>query len=276
MKNLFNKSQFWLGLALVLVVTSAVAEESVHSDSSPLIVELVAEKTDVYIGEPVYIVARLRNTGSAPIPVPAMLEWQSAKLQLQIESPDGKPMLFTPLFFADTTIPLRDLAPGDMLTQALPVFFGSAGWTFREAGSYRLTIVYHHLTDRHDLLQSNAISLNVSSEQGSSEILVNDSAASFEAGKFMLWRQGDHLVDGISILERLIEKQPDSLLANYVRFALASNLSTGFRNYAIGQYRMADCNNALSLFDSVERGKLPVTLQEKMRMGQERCGVSPG
>lgn len=263
-----------VSLCIVLLISSkfSIAEEAETSQKHPLVVELEAQKPNVIVGEPVYITARLRNSGSGNVQVPMILEFQSLTLRLQITHPNGKTIQFSPLFYADTIIPNKNSSSNEKLEQVLPIFFGSNGWTFPRPGTYQLALQYEHKSATNVIqIESEAISVMVNNEEATSEILVNDSMSSIAAGKFMFWQQGDHLTEGILKLNKLVEQHPDTILANYARLALARNISRGFRNYAVGKFRKADCQLALELFSRVKAQQLPTYLKNKMVSDVERC-----
>lgn len=273
MKRIFGVNH-WLVIALLGFPLTSLSTEYISSNGFPLLTQIETDKTSIVIGEPSYITVRLSNSGSEPIAVPGMLEWQSTTLRLMITAPDGRAIPYSSLFFADLSIPERSLAAGEQIEQVLPIFFGAGGWSFQQPGTYKLKLSFNQNSrigaTAH---QSNQLSIVVTEEVGASALLVNDSKSSAEAGKFLFWQQGDHLKGGIENLNRLVEHYPDSILANYSRFALARNLSRSFRNYTIGELRKADCQGALELFRHVQRSLLPANLAKKMDQDQSRCSL---
>ena len=67
-----------------------------------------------------------------------------------------------------------------------------------------------------------------------------------EQGKFLLFECGDHLTEGISSLQKLVDKHPQSLLANYANFALGKNFAIDFADFQKGKVRKAEPDKSMS------------------------------
>jgi hypothetical protein len=135
-----------------------------------------------------------------------------------------------------------------------------------------VTAGYRDSTRTHNkALRSNGVIVSVADESGLGAFLMNDSSASDEAGKFLLWQRGDHLQAGHTLLTNLLKPFPNSPVADYVLLAFGRNLSRSFRNYAIGRIRQPDCAAALAYFQKVRSDRLPTFLQIQKNLDEARC-----
>lgn len=222
---------------------------------------IVAGKAKVELGEPVYLTAILGNTGSDAVAVYPSLYPEDSALQINVTEPGGKTVAFVPYSLDLNDSVARDLSVGDTLSAVFPIFYGGRGWTFRETGEYRIRAVFTDPAGGKALVESAAISLTVAASDNSGQYLMDDSKASSEAGKFLLWQSGDHLRAGIAHLQGLVEQFPNSVTADYVRLAFARNLSKPFRDYSIGKLRKADPEAAMKLLEKVNPDRLPAYLK---------------
>jgi tetratricopeptide (TPR) repeat protein len=177
---------------------------------------------------------------------------------------------------ADTDIKLETLAPRADVTAVVAIFYGGRGWTFTQAGNYTITALYRNPLDRSaNPVRSNPLSISVALGNGAGEFLIKDDAGE-EAGKFLLWQQGDHLRKGIRRLTDLIERYPDSPLADYAQLALGLNLSRAFKDYSIGQVRKPDYELARRYLQKVQPTRLPINLQVENTLAQARSAGKLG
>ncbi len=238
---------------------------------------LSTEKDRVLLGEPVYLLVQLRNTGPVPIEVDPVLAPQVGNLKLEIASTNQPPFRFSPRFYTDVTAPRLTLAPNASLRAIVPIFFGSPAWTFQRPGDYRLTASYHDAKQRNaPALKAQTHPLAVSEEDGAGRFLLEDGEESVQAGKLLLWRQGDHLQKGAAKLKALADKFPESPLADFANLALASNLAQPFRDYSRGQVRQPDYQTALRHLEKIRPGNLPSYLRVQKNLDQARCLLNTG
>ena len=246
--------------------------------SSTLDLTLGADKEQYVIGEPVYITARLTNIGGEVQQVFSELRPSDGATHILVTTPDGRQGTFSPLVRADydSTV-LMELNQGETIGAVFPVFFGAEGWTFTEPGKYLITAIYETPFAKGQVAQvkSEPISILVEhTSEGSGEFLIEDGEASFEAGKFLTWQAGDHLMSGQERLEALLERWPDSLLANYANFAFGKSLSEPFADYRVNAIRPADCERAMSLLAVVDENLVSRHILLLTNIAQARCELN--
>ncbi len=260
--------------AVSLVVTTLIPAQPMVQAGNPsdsLKLTIAVEKTNVVLGEPVYVTVRLRNTGSSPAKVFKNLRPEVGVAQVDVTAPDGRTFGFVPLAIIDTDEPLGDLAPGEEVSAVFALFYGARGWTFQRPGKYTLVAKYQDPTHRKkEALRSNSVTVSVTQVDGAGEFLMKGDAGR-EAGKFLVWQAGDHLRKGIAHLKDLIEKFPNSPLVDYAQLALGNNLGKSFRDYSIGRVRRPDCGTALAHLQKVRSDRLPTYLKVRKNLAQARC-----
>lgn len=236
---------------------------------------LEAHRTQLQLGEPLYLTARLRNVGRTWATVDPALSPESHRVVVDFTDATGESRRFLPLFYADVTIPSRRLAPGEEVAAVFPVFFGSLGWSVSRPGTVQVQIAMEG-SDGDELTVSNALVLDVSGGSPLAEALVDGSETSLEAGKFLLWHQGDHLTQGRRTLETLVREDERSILADYARLALGRNLARSFRDYTRSQVRESDCLAALDWLHAVRVDLLPPYLQIQHSHSMADCHAKLG
>lgn len=241
---------------LVVIVLSVMFCATAQAEVAGLKLTIDAGKANVELGEPVYLTAMLSNTGPDAVVVYPSLYPEDSALQVKVVTPGGKAVAFVPFSLDLNDSIMQQFSAGSSLTAVFPIFYGGRGWTFQETGEYRISAVFVDPADGAPMVESTAISLTVSASDNSGEYLINDSKASSEAGKFLLWQQGDHLRAGIVHLQGLVEQYPESVNADYARLAFARNLSKPFRDYSIGTLRKADPDAAMKYLNKVDPGRL--------------------
>ena len=221
-----------------------------------LVLELRVTRPSVVVGEPVYVILRMRNTGQTAQAVYPSVELTSGTVTVGIVDPTGDTRPFLPLGRGEPDAALAPLQPGEALAAMEPVFFGGLGWTFKKPGKYGLFAVYAHRADPE--LRSATASLEVLAGDGSGEslVVVNDIRGE-EAGKFLVWFGGDHLRQGISRLEQIGSDNPQSPIGSYYYLAMASNWAAPFRDFVAGNVRAPRPTDALQYLTRVDINELP-------------------
>lgn len=237
--------------------------------------ELVVEtdRSQLELGEPVYLTARLRNTGNSWVTVNPVLSPQAHTVTVHLADGREGPRRFLPLFFADLTVPEQRLGPGDEIAAVFPVFFGSLGWSLARPGESQVQLSAKIGGEE---LYSKELHLQVRDESPYAADLVDGSSASWEAGKFLMWQQGDHLTEGREMLQSLVSADGESILADYARLALGRSLARSFRDYTQDQLREPDCIGALEWLQAVRVDKLPTYSQIQHALSSATCHARLG
>ena len=257
-------------LSIVLLSDYGLAEE--RPGGTLLELRLEIGKTTLVLGEPVYVTVQLINVGTTPIEVSKLLVPQLGDVQIEIASPSRPRFVYLPLFYSDAVQTRTSLAPGDEIAAAFPIFYGALGWTFHRPETYGVIVGYRYSSGAHHVLvQSNPVSVTVVDEGGPGSLLMSGTPASEEAGKFLLWQRGDHLVAGQALLTDLLKTFPDSSVSDYALLAFGRNVSRSFRNYAVGRIRLADCESAMKYLHHVRTDRLPALLQVQQHLDEARC-----
>ncbi|WP_374562217.1 hypothetical protein [Ideonella sp.] len=244
--------------------TLVVALGTAHSAEPPHSLQLTAqtEQADAELGEPIYLTVRLHNLGADAAEVTPLLDPEDGHVSVLVDGPSGRRLGYLPLSLRDTlgsSAPTR-LAPGQSVSATLPIFFGASGWTFTQPGAYRVRASYRTSPDA-IAVESATLTIEVRPGEADLRSLLSNDEASNEAGKFLVWRSGDHLTKGRALLKALTEQGPDSRLRDHYRVAEARSWSHGFRNYVTGQAREADFTQTLQALEGVREDRLPGTVR---------------
>lgn len=245
-------------------------------NSAALHLSLVAEDREYLVGEPVYLTISLENRGTENERVFGRLRPADGQTHVSMSGP-RKRGIFAPLATSDLDeTAMVELAPGEIIGDVFPVFFGAAGWTFLQSGTYEVSASYETPNKQRQIVhvESAPISVRIKkSEDGASDHLVQEGRASLDVGKFLLWQAGDHLTEGKRRLETLIQQWPRSPLAHYARFTLAKSLSEPFSNYSTKAVRPPDCETAKRLLSETDLSVLPRNLQVQLHLARMRCEI---
>jgi hypothetical protein len=246
-------------IALPLALTLALGATGAHA-AAQLELSLAAPKASFILGEPVAVLARLANTGDEPAQAPRHLRPEYGAVTYNIAGPVTRS--YAPWALKEPAEPYGPLAPGEVLEQSVDLFFAADGWVFLEPGTYEITATMAGVAP------SAPLSISVTEPQGEAES--NAAAqllASDEAGRFLLLRGGDHLKDGIAVLEDIAQDQADSSLAAYANLALGLNQLAPARDFAAGTVRPADPQAAADRLDLVQDQPLSLAATVEAKLG---------
>jgi len=263
------------------VSPSSALDPAAVIPTADLELSIRTEKESYFVGEPIYLVVRLRNTGRETKRVMGLLHPDDGAISVYIAAADGVPRRYASLAIADNdSTAYQQLASGETIGDIFAVFFDASGWVFREPGTYQLDAKYRTV-DRPNVVSevaSNSITITIEeTPDGSGKGLVaSGDPASFEAGKFLLWQSGDHLVQGQARLAEIVEQYPESVLSSYARFALGKNLSQPFTDYGRGVTRPADCRGSSEYLGAVKTAQISENTQIQRLVAQYRCNVRLG
>jgi hypothetical protein len=208
--------------------------------------KLSTDKLEYLLGEPVIAYIQIINSGSEPISIIAQIDPKYDYLNFYIKKEISKEILFVPYVVADSIIQTSILEPGKSITKDIKIFYGGNGWTFESAGKYQIRCVYKGTTENlGESIGSNVVEINVLPTKSEQEKEQVNLMMGEEQGKFLLFESGDHLTYGISSLLELINKFPESQLANYANFALGKNFAIDFKDFQKGRIRKAEIEKSI-------------------------------
>lgn len=225
------------GRGIGVALGAALLAYQPAQDAPALAVTLAAEKAVYTIGEPVVVHVTIRNLGGAR-EIPSRLEPEYGAIVFSIRrSGDQAWRVFRPWAVFDNAGSLP-LAAGQTVVVPSRIFFGAGGWTFQSTGDYVVSA-------RFGPYSSNEFTLRIdrgSQEEGTwgGRLVENN-----QAGKFLLLDGGDHLRDGIPLLEQIAATQ--TTLGGYAAHALGMSAATPYTNLRTGERRGAQLERAVPL-----------------------------
>ncbi|HMS82553.1 MAG TPA: hypothetical protein PKD12_02755 [Nitrospira sp.] len=241
-----------------------------------LVISVIPERSHYLVGEPVYVAVRLRNSGDRTERVIESLHPEDGGVDLVITGPDGRAVPFVPYGETDRdTESNTSLSPGQTIGNMVPIFFGGNGWTFRKPGTYRIVAYFQFAAEKGKVRESKSAPATIEIVPSSqSTALVDDAEpVSQEVGKFLLWQAGDHLEKGLERLRALLDREPDSPLASYARFALGRSLSEPFMDYRKKTVRTPDCAVAQGYFSRVNDQHVTDYVRVQIAIAKGRCAA---
>lgn len=237
------------------------------------------EKSSYVVGEPVYLILRLRNTGDEARPAISRLDPLVNSVAIHVTGPAEESIRYAPIAEVDYDEGMIEpVAPGEVIANVVPVFFGANGWTFREAGEYRLAAVYSMVDaqGRRQLIEAEPVSVEITPSRGAAVEIAGEDETAFEAGKFLLWQGGDHLEQGRAYLQRFVEQAPDSVVADYIHAAFARSYSRPFMDYRQDAVRPADCDRTMLHLSRIRTGSISDFVRLQNAVSGLRCAAREG
>jgi len=194
-----------------------------------------------------------------------------------VAAPGGARTTFRPMTESFDLAPPRMLAPRQELSASFPMFFGDRGWTTARAGTFRAQATYFQLLrgTPSEVTVSNPVTITVADADPAGHLLMAG-VAGVQAGKFLAWLGGDHLLQGVARLQEIVVRHPDSVLADYAKLAIGRSLSREFTNFAIDRVRPPEYARALAYLADVRADRLPPYLRIIHALEQARCLVRTG
>lgn len=263
-----NRSVKCIVAGVMLLTTGGAWSQSLQLD--------VRMDKDTYVlGEPIYLSASLTNVGRETLSVMPLLTPDLGLIDVQIASVEGRQVGFFPLSIVDVDIEPVSLDFGQSLHATFPVFFGSRGWTITEPGTFTIRAMYRHIVAPGEVSEIVSDEMKIRVEQdptGASSFLFKGQTAEVaEAGKFLTWQSGDHLVAGRSHLMALVAQFPESILSSYIRLSFAVSQSRPFTNYIERRVRPANEQDCLASLSKVDVEALLVFLRIQARVVEATC-----
>jgi len=266
---------FTLALALWLGSALAGAPAAAQTSGEGLRLTLEPGEAALVLGEPAYATVTLYNAGSEAVTILPDLTLTSGFVEIRVDPPEGEAFEFTPLAVDDVEVARAELAPGDEIAEVVQVFFGGRGWTFDRPGSYTLTATYR--VPGGTQVRSEPATVNVAEGDSAGRSLLSAQPETLrQTGKFLVWQQGDHLRRALARLEEIVERYPDSQVADYARLAMGINLSESFYDYTAGGVRKARPAEALRWLEGVRETSLPPVQRLRLHMALSRSYAALG
>lgn len=218
---------------------------------------LFTDKSEYLLGEPVIVYTQIINPGSERVSIIDQIDPRYGHLNLYIKRQDKEEIVFVPYIFADSNIHASILEPGKSITEAIKIFYGGNGWTFESAGKYQIRAIYKgNIENPAEKIGSNVVEITVLPPEHEQEKEGVNLIMGKEQGKFLLFESGDHLTEGISSLRKLVNKFPESHLANYANFALGKNFAIDFKDFQKGRIRKADIEKSINHLNKAKNKEL--------------------
>lgn len=215
--------------------------------------KLFTDKSEYLLGEPVIAYIQITNSGSEPISIVNQLQPKYDYINFYIKREKEEENLFVPYTVADSVIRTTIVEPGNSISQDIKIFYGGNGWTFKLAGKYRVRATYKgNIEITSEKIESNVIEIKVLSPKNEQEKEQVNLMMGKEQGKFLIFESGDHLTYGISSLLELVNKFPESQLANYANFALGKNFAIDFKDFQKGRIRKAEIEKSIDHLNKIK------------------------
>lgn len=260
--------------AVALVASAALTGTTTVAAQDPargLSLKIETERPSYALGEPVYLIVRIFNQGRAEAKFVPLLSPKDGLVAISIQNPAGRGIGFEPLASRDREASPVALAPGGQVATTFPIFFGATGWVFRAAGKYpvRAQFEVHTGPGTPQVIKSEAIAVTIRDDgaQGAAT-LMDGSAASLEAGKFLVWGSGDHLVQGMERLNQFAARNPTSPAVDHYRVALGRSSARPFKNYKVGSVRPAEYARAVTELARARDDVLPSVVRVEKYLAQ--------
>ena len=238
--------------------------EGVNITATPL-------KNAVELGEPIYIAIYVTNKGTEPVKIIGSLKPDNPLVDIYSSAKGKEPVILAPMGDMDSAGSI-DLGPGQTTGDIAPIFFGANGWNFTQPGTYRISVVVRVPVEKgFARFRSSEAVIEVKPSEAGKELFSMEKLDTYQAGKFLLWRSGDHLENGIKALREISKRYPSAVLTTYITAARAHNLSKPFANYIIGKVRLPDCKQADRLRKTMDMGILSENLQIQEYISRARC-----
>ncbi|CCQ89666.1 exported hypothetical protein [Nitrospina gracilis 3/211] len=228
-------------------------------------------KQSVELGEPVYLAVQVTNMRGEPVSLIGSLKPGEGLIEVYSIGANGEKKILLPLSASDFS-GSTTLGPDQTAGEVFPIFFGANGWNFNEAGEYRISVQLEVPAEGgFSAFASEPAVIKVGSSKAGKALVSVDNPSNMEAGKFLLWRRGDHLEAGIKFLTTLSEQHPNSALSSYISAARVQSYSEPFANYTLKEVRAPDCEQANALRKTVNMNVLPENLLIEDFIAQAHC-----
>lgn len=251
-------------------ISEAQPSASVIQGEGIKLIAIPLKKT-LELGEPVYIAVHVINKGQKPVNIAGGLHPGEGLMEVYSIDANGEKVELPPMGEGDAE-GIITLEPDQTIGAVFPIFFGANGWNFTKAGEYHISVELK-IPDKDGFLNfsSEPAIIKVESSKAGRVLFEGKEINNSEAGKFLLWRSGDHLEEGLKLLASLSDQHPNSVLSSYILSAQAHNYSEPFANYLKGEVRVPDCKMADSLRKMINPDVLTENLLIEDYISQAKC-----
>jgi hypothetical protein len=249
-------------LVVALLAGAAVAQES------RLTLTLTAPKAEYALLEPVVLDVVLANAGKTPAQIVDELPPEFGTVRYFARAEGGEELRFAPGVHAcGAGFPVT-LNPGEARGAQARLSFGTHGWVFAEAGTWTVRAVYDTRGTR---VESAGVSFTVRKPAGAEELRAAELLKSVDAGLYLYFDGGDHLRNGISVLESVVREAPTSIQAAHARLAFGLNLSRDTFIYRENRPRPAQPAIAAEHLEAALQADLAAPARAQATLALARC-----
>lgn len=267
-----------------LGVPPAASLEQLEAAPVALYLRTRPERTLFQFAEPIRIELKLKNQAQTPIGVPTMLSPEFGLIEIYIRDPKQQLRRYRPLFRLCGESQTMELPPGEKLYESVFLSYGADGFYFQEPGEYWLWATYRAGEWQ---LRSNALRIRVAFPQSSAEEEIALRTFGHEQGHVLYMQGATHLKSGNEQLQEVVERFPDTNLAQHIHLCFGHSQAREFKDLVAGQIRPArpeaavqELRRALTIsprtrqaaLDNITYGRaveLLATLYEQMKQPRE-------
>ena len=205
--------------------TPAISPTDRRLDMPELTLEVTPLLGEVPIGAPVRVGLQLVNTGTTTQRVPARISLKTDVVRGWVRGPSGTVRSFRPLMACVEDEQMIDLHPGEAVTDSLTLLRGGEGALFPAPGLHDVTVEVHWELDGMEAVAAGSGSVLVTGAQDASHAAAAHAVLATPDAHLVLVLGGDHLIDGVSAIERAIA---DSVLRPHFAVVEAKRVAQRF------------------------------------------------
>jgi hypothetical protein len=181
--------------------TPPITPTDIEADAFGLRLNVSALLEAVPIGAPVRINLQLTNVSDAPVLVPNSISMKSGMVTGAVINPSGTVRSFSPVVRCVDEMQLRELAPGESLTDSITLLRGAEGALFPMPGAYRIQVVVHWETYGVEsaVMGESAVMVTAALDAQHAEAALK--VLSTPDTLLTLVIGGDHLTDGVEAIQ---------------------------------------------------------------------------
>jgi len=246
----------------------ALLAGAVAAQGGALTLTLTAPKAEYALLEPVVLDVVLANAGKAPAEIVDELPPEFGIVRYFVRPAGGEELRFAPGVHAcGAGFPVT-LNPGEGRAAQARVSFASRGWVFTEPGTWTVRAVYEARGTR---VESAGVAVTIRKPATPEEARAAELLRSVDAGLYLYFDGGDHLRNGISVLESVLREAPSSIQAAHARLAFGINLSRDSYLYHEHRARPAQPAIAAEHLEAALQADLAAPTRAQGTLALARC-----